>query len=115
LITGNVQITYDVSPKVTLTGTFTNIFHTCFGGTSEPWTTANAPGPNICGYSPAGGVLNSTIYPNNFYNGTGIGDKAANRFTTPYNQSYYPTTLNNGGIGATIQPFNFFINAAIKI
>ncbi len=115
LITGNVQITYDVSPKVTLTGTFTNIFHTCFGGTSEPWTSANSPGPNICGYSPAGGVLNSTIYPNNFYNGTGIGDKAANKYVTPYNQSYYPTTLNNGGIGATIQPFNFFINAAIKI
>ncbi len=115
LITGNVQITYDVSPKVTLTGTFTNIFHTCFGGSSEPWTSAFAPGANTCGYLPAGGVLNSTIYPSNFYNGTGIGDRAANKVVTPFTQSYYPSTLNNGGLAVTLQPFNFFINAQIKI
>ena len=115
LITGNVQVTYDVSPKITLTGTFTNVFHTCFGGSSEPWTSANSPGPNVCGYLPAAGVLNSTIYPSNFYNGTGIGDRAANKVVTPFNQSYYPSTLNNGGLSVTLQPFNFFINAAIKI
>jgi hypothetical protein len=115
LITGNVQITYDVSPKVTLTGTFTNIFHTCFGGSSEPWTTANSPGPNICGYTAAGGALNSTIYPANWYNGTGINDVAANKTRTPYTQSYYPSLGNNGAISGAIQPFNFFVNAAIKI
>ena len=116
LITGNVQITYDVSPKVTLTGTFTNVFHTCFGGSSFPWTSAFAPGPNTCGYFPAGGVLNTTVYPSNFYNGTGINDRAANGGVRPnYTQSYLPTLGNNGAIGGTLQPFNFFINAQIKI
>lgn len=115
LLTGNLQVTYDVSPKLTVTFTGTNIFHTCFGGSSEPWTAAFAPGPNICGYFPEGGVLNGTVYPSNFYNGTGFNDVAANKARTPYQQSYYPTTGNNGAIGGTLQPFNFFINAQVKI
>ena len=104
-----------MSPKLTVTLTGTNIFHTCFGGSSEPWTSAFGPGPNICGYVPAGGVLNSTIYPANFYNGTGINDVAANKVRTPYTQSYFPTPGNNGAISGALQPFNFFVTARIKI
>ncbi len=115
LLTGNIQITYDVSPKLTVTLTGTNIFHTCFGGSSEPWSSAFSPGPNVCGYVPAGGVLNSSIYPANFYNGTGINDVAANKARTPFTQSYFPTTGNNGGIAGALQPFNFFLSARIKI
>jgi hypothetical protein len=115
LITGNLAITYDVTPKMTLALTGTNLFHTCFGGTAEPWTTAFPPGPNACGYLAAGGVLNSTIYPANFYNGTGINDKAANKFTTPFQQSYFPSTGNIGAIGSALPPFNIYLNAQIKL
>ena len=115
LLTGNLQVTYEASPRLTVTLTGANLFHSCFGGSAEPWTAANPPGPNICGYAGAGSALNSTIYPANFYNGTGINDFAANKFHTPYQQSYYPTIGNNGGIGGALQPFNLYINAQVKI
>jgi hypothetical protein len=69
----------------------------------------------VCGYAPAGGVLNSTLYPANFYNGTGIGDRAANKATTPFTQSYQPSALNNGAIGGAPAPINLYINAQVKI
>ncbi len=69
----------------------------------------------ICGYSPAGGTLNSTLYPTNFYNGTGIGDFAANKARTPFTQSYLPSSLNNGAIGGAPLPINVYFNAQIKI
>ena len=44
---------------------------------------ATPPSYVVCGYTPAGGSLNSTLYPGNFYNGTGINDFAANKARTP--------------------------------
>jgi hypothetical protein len=115
MIVGNLQISYDLNPKVKLLLTGTNIFHTCFGGTPEPWTAANPPAPNVCGYSAAGGPLNTTVYPANFYNGTGISDVKANKTTTPFTQSYMPTLGNVTGIGASLPPFNLYINAQIRL
>jgi hypothetical protein len=115
ILTGNLQVTYEVTQRVKLTVTGTNIFQTCFGGTAEPWTAVYAPSPNVCGYTPAGGVLNNSLYPSNFYNGTGIGDVKANKTTTVWTQSYVPSTLNNGGIGASLAPFNVYFNAQIKV
>jgi hypothetical protein len=116
-LVGNLQISYDVSSKVKVTLTGTNVFHTCFGGQAEPWTAANPPSPNICGYLPAGGYLNSSVYPANFYNGTSIYDKAANKVTSPaaFNQSYLPAALGNSALGASVPPFNLYLNAQIKI
>ena len=115
LITGNLMVTYEATPRMTVTLTGTNLFHSCFGGSSEPWTQAYGPPPNVCGYSAAGGAFNSSIYPSNFYNGTGINDKAANKFTTPFQQSYFPTLGNNGGIGSALPPFNVYLTAQIKL
>ena len=115
LIAANLQVSYDINPKVRLTLLGANIFHTCFGGSSEPWTAANPPGPNICGYTPAGGTLNSSIYPSNFYNGTSMNDFAANKVHPLYTQSYYPSTTNNGAIGGAPPPFNLFLSAQVKI
>ncbi len=114
-IVGNLQLTYDVSPRVRLTVLGTNLFHECFGGTSAPWTAANPPSYVICGYTPDGGPLNSTLYPSNFYNGTSINDKAANGARTPWTQSYLPSGLNNGAIGAAVQPINVYFNAQVRI
>ena len=69
----------------------------------------------VCGYSPTGGALNSTLYPSNFYNGTGIGDRAANKATTPFTQSYLPSAGNNGAIGGAAPPINLYVNAQIRI
>ena len=48
LIAMNMQLTYDVSPRLPLTGVLANIFNTCWGGTKAPWTSANG---NVCGYA----------------------------------------------------------------
>jgi hypothetical protein len=114
-IVGNLQIAYDLSPNIKLTLLGAGLFHSCFGGTSAPWTAANPPSNVVCGYSPDGGPLNSTLYPANFYNGTGIGDRAANKATTPWTQSYIPTGGNNGAIGAAVPPINLYVNASVKI
>ncbi len=37
-LVGNLQVTYDLSPKIKLSILGANLFHTCFGGTSAPWT-----------------------------------------------------------------------------
>jgi hypothetical protein len=114
-IVGNLQLAYDLSPRIRLTLLGANLFHTCFGGTAAPWTAANPPGAAICGYSPAGGSLNSTLYPSNFYNGTGINDFRANGARTPYTQSYLPVGTNNAAIGAAPAPINVYFNAQLKI
>ena len=115
-IFGNLQVTYDVTPRIRLSVFGVNLFHACFGGTSAAWTAAFPPGNAICGYSPAGGSLNSSLYPSNFYNGTSFNDLKANSGVRPaYTQSYLPSTLNNGAIGGAPPPINVFVNATVKI
>jgi hypothetical protein len=116
-IVGNLQLTYDVSPKIRLTVLGANLFHECFGGSSEPWTGAYPPNYVVCGYAPAGGALNSTLYPANFYNGTGINDYRANGARTPvaFQQSYIPATSNNAAIGTSGPPLNVYFNAQVRI
>jgi hypothetical protein len=114
-IVGNLQVAYDISPTIRVTLLGANLFHSCFGGTQAAWTTASPPSNVICGYSPAGGAFNTSSYPSNFYNGTGIGDRAANHATTPFTQSYVPASVNNTAIGGAPAPINLYINAQVKI
>lgn len=44
----NVQLSYDVSPKIQLVGTVSNIVNYCWGGSKEPWTFNDG---NICQYA----------------------------------------------------------------
>jgi hypothetical protein len=114
-IFGNLQITYDLTPKIRLSVLGASLFHTCFGGTSAPWTSFYSPGSYVCGYAPAGGTLNNTLYPSNFYNGTGINDFKANGAHTPWQASYTPLGFNNGAIGGSVPPINVYFNATIKM
>ncbi len=114
-IFGNLQVSYDVSPRIKLTVLGVDLFHTCFGGSAAPWTAANPPSNVVCGYGAAGGTLNTTLYPSNFYNGTGINDVKANGARTPFTQSYLPGSLNNGAIGGAPPPINVYFNAQVKI
>jgi hypothetical protein len=113
-LVGNLQVSYDVSRRIRLTLLGTTLFHTCFGGTRAPWTAAYPPSNVICGYGAAGGSLNSTLYPSNFYNGTSINDFKANGARSPWTQSYLPSTFNNGAIGEAVQPINVYFSAEMK-
>jgi hypothetical protein len=116
LLTGNLQLTYDVNPKIKLTVTGSSLFRMCFGGTPTPWSAVYGPAPTVCSYTPAGGVLNTSLYPSNFYNGKSIGDAKANGgVVTPWTQSYTPGTNNIGAIGGNQLPFNVYFTAQIKI
>jgi len=114
-IFGNLQVTYDATPRIRLSVLGVNLFHTCFGGSSAPWTSAYPPGYAVCGYLPAGGSLNSTVYPSNFYNGTSFNDLKANGARPAYTQSYLPTNSQNGSIGGGVPPINVYFNATVKI
>ncbi len=117
VLLGNVQLSYDVSPKIRGVVTLTNIFHTCFGGTKEPWTTAYPPGHVNCGYfsnqgNYAGGVFNGV--PAGWYNGASPADTAANGVAAmPWTlQSYKPVILN--GFGGYL-PFNAYFQVQVKL
>lgn len=100
LAVGNIAMSYELTPKVTANLTLANVFHNCFGGSSAPWTSAYAPGRNICGYAPAG-----ASYISNYYNGKSPNDAVANG-VTPYPwqlQSYLPSA----GSGTTTDPLPF--------
>ncbi len=48
---GNLALSYDITPKITMNVTVANLFHTCFGGSKEPWTSAYPASSNVCGYT----------------------------------------------------------------
>jgi hypothetical protein len=109
-------MTYDITPRISANVTLANIFHTCFGGTSAPWTTAYGPSPYVCGYFPAGpsGVGE---YVSNFYNGTSPTDFAANGVSVPtwQQQSYLPYQTFGSSAGVVPNPFTAFFQLTVKI
>jgi hypothetical protein len=68
---GGMEVSYDMSPRVGLQLNLTNLFSTCFGGSSEAWTVyadKRACGYEVSGYgllTTAGNVYNpgSTFQP----------------------------------------------------
>lgn len=101
----NLQLSYDVSPKITLVGTFANIVNRCFGGSKAAWTVTDS---NVCSYGinnsagivePVGNVFNpgATIQPFVQY---------------PYEKYLSPVNVDSF---STKQPFNFYLEARIKI
>jgi hypothetical protein len=108
-ISFNLGISYDLSPKVRLSGVVVNLVDNCSGGSSTPWTAAWPPGKNICEYG-ANGYAPSPIAPHGgFYNGTGPNDIAANGVAlNPYlAHTYQPIGYN--------QPFQVYFSAEFKL
>ena len=103
-LVANLQLSYEVSPKVTLVGTFANLVNTCFGGSKEPWNVDNR---NVCSYglvygglvNPVGNVFNpgATIQPGVAY---------------PYQAALGAVNVNGN---STKTPFNFYLDARIKL
>ena len=102
---GNVQVRYDASPKVTLVGTFAGVLNSCFGGTKAAWTLDDH---NVCSY----GILNNAgAFPpvGNVYN---PGATFQRLVQFPY--APYLGAVNVDG-NSTKTPFNFFLEARIKM
>lgn len=109
LLVANVAASYELSPRVTAKLTVANLYHTCFGGSKEPWTSVYSPSGAFCAYNPNG------YYTSNFYNGTSANDYAANG-TTPYpwqTQSYVPGTGSDAGFVPA--PLNVYLQLSIKL
>ena len=109
LVAMNLQLTYDVSPRLSLTGVFANIFNTCWGGTTAPWTTTNH---QVCSYG-AGGFIGEINPVGNVFNPAGFNGSIVQPFVKyPYSPVFGP--FNQDG-NSTVTPFQFYITAHIKI
>ncbi len=105
----NLQLTYDVSPRLSVVGTLANLVNTCWGGTKAPWTSDNG---NVCGYGTGG--FGSEIFPvGNQFNPAGFhGSIIQPVVKYPYSPLFGP--FNQDG-NSTKTPFQFYVTANIKI
>ncbi|MBV8637090.1 MAG: TonB-dependent receptor, partial [Candidatus Eremiobacteraeota bacterium] len=106
----NMQLSYDVSPRITLTAALTNIVNGCFGGTKAAWTSNNG---NYCSYGVVGSGLVAPIVPagGNTYN---PGDPIQAFRQYPYEPGLGPFDVSGLNF-TTKQPFQLFVEANIKI
>jgi Carboxypeptidase regulatory-like domain len=83
-----LQMSYDFTPRVTGKVIVANLVNQCFGGSSEPWTSAYPPNDAICGYT-----ANTFYNGGKFFNGTGPNDVAANgvRENPYFTQTFVPS------------------------
>jgi len=104
---GHLQIAYDVSPRITLQLTMTNIINTCWGGSNEAWnkfadhkTCAFEPTASFGSWEPVGNFYNpgSTIQP---------------FFAYPYFPFWgvYNADVNGG----LMPPFNAYLDVILKL
>ncbi|HEY8314921.1 MAG TPA: TonB-dependent receptor [Candidatus Baltobacteraceae bacterium] len=90
-----LQMSYELSPKITANLTVANLLNRCFGGSSTPWTKQYAPNASICGYG------YNKFYISNYYNGASPNDTAANGvplnpfFAQPFTPAYGDTNSGN--------------------
>ncbi|MFY9663804.1 MAG: TonB-dependent receptor [Candidatus Cybelea sp.] len=111
----NLQLSYDVSPRIEIVGQLTNIVNYCWGGTSTPWTFNDG---NICSYSNVQG----TVYPVAPYGTPGAivnppgspGSIIQSFRKFPYEPQLGPAIISalNGSYKTPIQ---FYLTANIKI
>lgn len=115
LIALNLQASYDVSPRVTLTGVLANIVNTCWGGSTEPWTYTNG---NVCSYATAGyeqGYAGEIEPVGNIYNPPGFHGSIIQPIVKyPYGAQFGPSSTNSAN-GAIKTPFQVYVTAKIKI
>jgi hypothetical protein len=99
----NLQLGYDVSPKVHANILFTNLFNRCFGGSKMPWSTGvTAPSSTTCGYGGGTQVFN-------WYNGSGPNDVAANG-PLPANSAH-----TYAPFAQPFQPLNVYFQLQFKL
>jgi hypothetical protein len=103
---GNLLVSYELSPTVSLQMTLANLFIDCFGGSKPAWTTLGTN--RTCAYNGTAGFAQANPV-GNFYNpGTRI-NPAFQYPYQPYFGVYSPNGIEQNG------PFNAYFNVKIKV
>lgn len=102
-LTMNMQFSYDLSKRVTVTLLATNIYNRCFGGDKEPWTN-QGDGKVNCWYT------SPSQFTGNFFN---PGSTLQTQFAYPYSPSI--GNVFQSSYGGQANPFNLFLNIAVKL
>ncbi len=101
-ISTSLGLSYNVSPRITISALGSNLWVQCFGGTHVPWLV----GPKVgCWYSNAIG-----LYPGNFFN---PGDPLQSGLANPY-VPFLGNTFQSG-YGGQVNPFNLYVTASVRI
>jgi hypothetical protein len=110
------QIRYDISPRVTMVLNVANIYNTCFGGSSTPWSKAYPAGQYVCSYDNSGVTTWPGIIPGEgFFYGASPSDPANGTagfpgpFRFPYQPQYPPA-----GLGSSL-PLQAYLEFLIKL
>ena len=115
----NLQLSYDVSPQVSLVGVLANIVNYCWGGTRTPWTFSDG---NICAYGTIDGAVFGYIYPVSPYGSPGAvvnppgqpGSIIQPFRKFPYEPSFGPNLAAAENFSYKT-PIQFYLTANIKI
>jgi hypothetical protein len=97
---GNLQVSYDVSPRVKLSVLGVNVLTSCFGGSKVPWGVGGK----------AGCVYGSNAFTSNFYN---PGDVIDPQFQYPYGPVFGSVFQSTSGGQAN--PFQAFFTMEFKL
>ena len=100
VLAANLQVDYDVTPRITVSAVATNLLDTCFGGTNVPWAQNSRIG---CWYT-------AGTYAGNFYN---PGDTFQGTFGQPYTPTFGNTFQS--AYGGQANPINLYVTARIKL
>jgi hypothetical protein len=114
-LVANLQLSYDVSPRIQLLGQLTNIVNYCWGGSNMPWSFSDG---NICSYSNVQG----TVYPVAPYGTPGAivnppgfpGSRIQPFRKFPYEPQLGPAIISALN-GSYKTPLQFFLTANIKL
>ncbi len=92
-VTLNANLSYQVTPRISLTLFVNNLYSACFAGSREPW---NDGGSHVCTYG-IDSYFSGMTGVSNFYNGSSPNDKAANGALSTYFSAnpYYPLYFTN--------------------
>ncbi len=106
-----LQLSYDISPRITAKVIVANLINRCFGGSSEPWTAAYAPSNTVCGYT-----SNLFYVGGGFYNGSGPTDTAANGVPlNPYFAHSFVPAYGDVNAFNYPMPLNVYFSVQIKL
>jgi hypothetical protein len=101
---GHLQLSYAISPKLSLSLSLANLLNRCFGGQTAPFTYAS--GENVCGYS----TLSIGSQPvGNIYD---PGDNIQTALRYPYQPQF---GMYNDLAGSINQAFSAYLNFQIRI
>jgi hypothetical protein len=112
MVAMNAQLSYEVSPRVSVTAVFANILNTCWGGTVAPWT---SPNHNVCAYE-SGGYEGEVLPVGNTYNPAGFNGSIVQPFVKyPYSPVFGVVNQNTGNNASLVTPFQMYFTANIRI